>query len=111
MSEVVEPERQAVADTSPRKSDVLPVMSALVMSMFVAMLATTVVGSSLPVIIADLGGSQSGFTWVVTATLLATTVSTPVWGKVADLFNRKALLLGALGLFVASTAIAGSPSR
>lgn len=82
-------------------------MTALVVSMFVSMLATTVVGSSLPVIVADLGGGQSSFTWVVTATLLATTVSTPVWGKVADLVNRKALLLLALVVFVIATCLAG----
>ena len=82
-------------------------MTALVMSMFVSMLATTVVSSSLPVIVADLGGDQSAFTWVVTATLLATTVSTPIWGKIADLANRKVLLLLALGLFVAATCLAG----
>ncbi|ROR96526.1 EmrB/QacA subfamily drug resistance transporter [Salana multivorans] len=87
--------------------DVLPVMTALVVSMFVSMLATTVVSSSLPVIVADLGGSQSAFTWVVTATLLATTVSTPIWGKVADLVNRKALLLVVLGIFVVATCLAG----
>lgn len=86
---------------------VLPVMVALMMSMFVSMLATTVVGSSLPVIIADLGGDQSAYTWVVTATLLATTVSTPIWGKVADLVNRKVLIMAALVIFVVATAIAG----
>ncbi|PWD52537.1 MFS transporter [Serinibacter arcticus] len=82
-------------------------MLALMMAMFVSMLAATVVSTSLPVIIADLGGDQSAFTWVVTATLLATTVSTPVWGKLADLFNRKLLLQLALTLFVVATAIAG----
>nr|WP_135849794.1 MFS transporter [Serinibacter arcticus] len=82
-------------------------MLALMMSMFVSMLAATVVSTSLPVIIADLGGDQSAFTWVVTATLLATTVSTPIWGKLADLFNRKLLLQLALSLFVVATAIAG----
>ena len=75
--------------------------------MFVSMLASTVVGSSLPVIISDLGGDQSAFTWVVTATLLATTVSTPIWGKLADLFNRKLLLQLALVIFVVASAIAG----
>ena len=86
---------------------VLTALSGLILGMFVSMIATTVVGSSLPVIISDLGGDQSAFTWVVTATLLATTVSTPIWGKLADLFNRKVLLQLSLVIFVLSSAIAG----
>ncbi|WP_373877149.1 MDR family MFS transporter [Leifsonia poae] len=75
--------------------------------MFVAMLASTVVSSSLPKIISDLGGSQSGYTWVVTATLLATTVSTPIWGKLADLTNRKLLIQLSLVIFVVGSGLAG----
>jgi EmrB/QacA subfamily drug resistance transporter len=86
---------------------VLTALSGLILGMFVSMLATTVVGSSLPVIISDLDGDQSAFTWVVTATLLATTVSTPIWGKLADLFNRKFLLQLSLVIFVLASAIAG----
>ena len=96
------------SDATPAaRPHVLGVMLALMMAMFVSMLAATVVSTSLPVILADLGGNQSAFTWVVTATLLATTVSTPIWGKLADLFNRKLLMQLALILFVAATAIAG----
>jgi EmrB/QacA subfamily drug resistance transporter len=86
---------------------VLTALSGLLLGMFVSMLASTVVGSSLPVIISDLGGNQAAFTWVVTATLLATTVSTPIWGKLADLFNRKLLLQLALVIFVVASAVAG----
>ncbi|GMA33299.1 MFS transporter [Litorihabitans aurantiacus] len=93
--------------TPAHRSGVLPVMLALMMAMFVSMLAATVVSTSLPVIIADLGGDQAAFTWVVTAILLATTVSTPVWGKLADLFDRKVLLQLALVIFVVATAVAG----
>jgi len=64
---------------------VLEALSGILLGMFVSILATSVVSSSLPRIIADLGGTQSAFTWVVTATLLTTTISTPVWGKLADL--------------------------
>ena len=96
------------SDATPAaRPHVLGVMLALMMAMFVSMLAATVVSTSLPVILADLGGNQSAFTWVVTATLLATTVSTPIWGKLADLFNRKLLMQLALILFVVATAIAG----
>ncbi len=68
---------------------VLEAMSGLLLGLFVAILSSTVVSAALPRIITDLGGGQSSYTWVVTATLLALTVSTPIWGKLADLFDRK----------------------
>ncbi|WP_223694945.1 MDR family MFS transporter [Leifsonia poae] len=89
------------------KRQVLVPLSGLLLGMFVALLASTVVSSSLPKIIADLGGSQSGYTWVITATLLATTVSTPIWGKLADLTNRKLLIQLSLIIFVVGSGLAG----
>ena len=80
---------------------VLEALSGLMLGMFVAILSSTVVSTSLPIIVSDLGGSQSSYTWVVISTLLALTVSTPVWGKLADLFDRK--LLVQLGLVVYTT--------
>jgi EmrB/QacA subfamily drug resistance transporter len=93
------------AQRSPR--EVFTALSGLIMGMFVAVLSGTVVSTSMPVIIADLGGDQAAYTWVITASLLATAVSTPIWGKLADLVDRKMLLQLALGLFVAGTVIAG----
>ncbi|MGW9269134.1 MFS transporter [Microbacterium sufflavum] len=75
--------------------------------MFVAVLSGTVVSTSMPVIIADLGGTQSQYTWVITASLLATAVSTPIWGKLADLVDRKVLIQISLILFTVGTVIAG----
>ncbi len=86
---------------------VLEALSGILLGMFVSLLATSVVSSSLPRIITDLGGTQSAFTWVVTATLLTTTISTPIWGKLADLVNRKVLIQVALGITVVSSALAG----
>ncbi|GAB3602777.1 MDR family MFS transporter [Microbacterium aureliae] len=86
---------------------VLQALSGLLLGMFVSMLASTVVSTSLPVIIHDLEGTQSAFTWVVTAMLLTTAISTPVWGKLADLFDRKLLIQIALAVFVVATAAAG----
>jgi EmrB/QacA subfamily drug resistance transporter len=77
------------------------------LGMLVAILSSTVVSTSLPKIIADLGGTQSSYTWVVTSTLLATTVSTPLWGKFADLFDRKLLLQLSLVVFVVGSGLAG----
>ncbi|MCT9002168.1 MDR family MFS transporter [Microbacterium memoriense] len=86
---------------------VLEALSGLLLGMFVSMLASTVVSTSLPVIIHDLDGNQAAFTWVVTATLLTTAISTPIWGKLADLTNRKLLFQIAIVIFVLATAAAG----
>ncbi|MEO6827126.1 MAG: DHA2 family efflux MFS transporter permease subunit [Microbacteriaceae bacterium] len=89
------------------KRQVLESLSGLLLGMFVAILAGTVVSTSLPRIIADLGGDQAAYTWVVTSTLLATTVSTPLWGKLADLVSRKILIQLSLVVFVLGSALAG----
>ncbi|HEY0507459.1 MAG TPA: EmrB/QacA family drug resistance transporter, partial [Blastococcus sp.] len=59
---------------------ILSALSGMLLAMFVAFLSSTVVTNALPTIISDLHGSQSQYTWVVTATLLASTASTPIWG-------------------------------
>ena len=87
--------------------EVLEAMSGLMLGMLVAILSSTVVSTSLPRIISDLGGGQSSFTWVVTATLLAMTVTTPIWGKLADLFDRKLLVQSALATFTVGSMLAG----
>ena len=87
--------------------EVLDALSGLLIGMFVAMLSSTVVTNALPTIIGDLGGGESAYTWVITATLLTTTATTPIWGKLADLFSRKMLVQVALVIFVAGSAMAG----
>ncbi|GAA3881632.1 hypothetical protein GCM10022381_24860 [Leifsonia kafniensis] len=94
-------------DANMSKRQVLESLSGLLLGMFVSILAGTVVSTSMPLIISDLKGDQSAYTWVITATLLATTVSTPLWGKFADLFNRKLLIQLALVIFVLGSALAG----
>ncbi|MFI6850719.1 MDR family MFS transporter [Streptomyces sp. NPDC050416] len=86
---------------------ILQAMSGLMAGMFVAILAGTVVSNALPRIIADLGASQSSYTWVVTAELLAMTATVPLWGKLSDLYNKKLLLQLSLGLFVVGSLLAG----
>ncbi|WP_227748847.1 MDR family MFS transporter [Oerskovia douganii] len=95
------------ATTTMTRKEVLESLSGILLGMFVSVLATSVVSSSLPKIISDLEGSQSSFTWVVTATLLTTTISTPIWGKLADLTNRKVLIQLALVVSVLASALAG----
>lgn len=86
---------------------VLEALSGLLLAMFVAMLSSTIVSNALPTIVADLQGSQTGYTWVVVATLLTMTASTPIWGKFADLFNKKILVQVALVIFSVGSIIAG----
>ncbi|MEV4737634.1 MULTISPECIES: DHA2 family efflux MFS transporter permease subunit [unclassified Microbacterium] len=94
-------------ETTRSAREVFTAISGLVVGMFVAVLSGTVVSTSMPVIIADLGGTQSQYTWVITASLLATAVSTPIWGKLADLVDRKILVQISLILFTVGTVIAG----
>ena len=82
-------------------------LAGLFLSMAVSMLSMTVVGTSMPVIIADLGGTQADYTWVVTATMLAAAISTPIWGKLADLTNKKVLLQLSIIIFVVGSALSG----
>jgi MFS family permease len=86
--------------------EVLEALSGLLLAMFVAMLSSTVVTNALPSIVEDLHGSQTGYTWVVVATLLAMTATTPIWGKLADLFSKKLLVQSALVIYTVGSLIA-----
>jgi EmrB/QacA subfamily drug resistance transporter len=86
---------------------ILSALSGMLLAMFVAFLSSTVVSNALPTIITDLRGTQSQYTWVVTATLLASTASTPIWGKLADLFSKKLLIQIAIVIFIAGSMLAG----
>ncbi|CAL9414505.1 Multidrug resistance protein 3 [Actinosynnema sp. ALI-1.44] len=99
---------EAVGSTGDTKrKDVVQAMSGLMLGMFMAILASTIVSNALPRIIADLHGSQSVYTWVVTTELLAMTATVPLWGKLADLYSRKLLIQLSLGMFVVGSLIAG----
>ncbi|MFJ4816683.1 MFS transporter [Streptomyces sp. NPDC088801] len=86
---------------------IMEALTGLLLGMFVAILSSTIVSNALPRIISDLGGGQSAYTWVVTASLLTMTASTPLWGKLADLFSKKLLIQVALVIFVLGSAAAG----
>ena len=86
---------------------VLEALSGLLLAMFVAMLSSTIVSNALPTIVDDLEGSQTGYTWVVVATMLAMTATMPIWGKFADLFDKKVLVQTALVIFSVGSLIAG----
>jgi len=86
---------------------ILEALSGLLLVLFVALLSATVVSTALPRIIGALNGTQNQFTWVVTATLLTSTASTPIWGKLADLFNKKLLVQIAIVVFAVGSILAG----
>lgn len=81
-------------------------LGALMLTMLLAALDQTIVSTALPTITSDLGGLNE-LSWVVTAYLLAATASTPIWGKISDLYGRKLMLQTAVVIFVIASALAG----
>ena len=85
---------------------ILVVMSGLMVGMFLAALDQSIVGTALPRITSDLGGF-SKLSWVVTAYLLASTASTPLWGKISDLYGRRLLFQIAIVVFMVGSLASG----
>ena len=85
---------------------VLLVISALLLGMLLAALDQTIVSTALPTIVGDLGGA-SHIAWIVTAYLVTSTVSTPLWGKLGDLYGRKSFFQAAIVIFLAGSALSG----
>ncbi|HEX5018701.1 MAG TPA: MDR family MFS transporter [Actinomycetes bacterium] len=81
-------------------------LGALMLTMLLAALDQTIVSTALPTITSDLGGLNE-LSWVVTAYLLAATASTPIWGKISDLYGRKLMLQTSVVVFVGASALAG----
>jgi EmrB/QacA subfamily drug resistance transporter len=104
-------QRSAEPAAAMTHREVLEAMSGLLLALFVAMLSSTVVSNALPRIVQSLHGSQTGYTWVVVATLLAMTATTPIWGKLADQFSKKTLVQVALVIYVIGSVIAGTAAN
>ncbi|MFD9160476.1 MDR family MFS transporter [Streptomyces sp. NPDC059558] len=107
---------ETTTDTPPASMDtsvtmthpqIMKALSGLMLGMFVAILSSTIVSNALPQIISDLGGTQSSYTWVVTAALLSMTAATPLWGKLSDLFSKKLLVQISLVIYVLGSVVAG----
>src|SRR5438105_7085724 len=82
---------------------------ALMLGMCLAALDQTIVSTALPTIVGDLGGLNH-LSWVVTSYLLASTVSTPIYGKLGDMYGRKPVFLAAILVFLGGSMLAG-PSQ
>ncbi|HVW81141.1 MAG TPA: MDR family MFS transporter [Mycobacteriales bacterium] len=89
---------------APRRLGVI--LGALMLAMVLASLDQTIVSTALPTIVGDLGGLNH-LSWVVTAYLLASTVSTPLYGKLGDQYGRKRLFLIAIVVFLVGSTLCG----
>ncbi|MEV6306057.1 MDR family MFS transporter [Actinoplanes sp. NPDC051861] len=87
--------------------EILEALSGLLLVLFAAMASSTIVSTALPKIIGSLNGSQTQYTWVVTATLLTATATTPIWGKLSDLYSKKLLVQLSIVIFVIGSLAAG----
>jgi EmrB/QacA subfamily drug resistance transporter len=99
-------------DTAPPEADRITgrrlwvILGALLLGMLLAALDQTIVSTALPTIVGDLHGG-SHLAWVVTAYLLSSTVSTPLWGKLGDQYGRKTFFQAAIVIFVVGSALCG----
>lgn len=100
-------DRTTAAPVQLTHREILEVLFGLLAALFTAIISSTIVSNALPTIIADLNGSQTQYTWVITSSLLAMTVSTPIWGKLSDLFNKKLLVQTSIVIFVIGSVFAG----
>jgi EmrB/QacA subfamily drug resistance transporter len=88
------------------RRSILLIIGALMLGMLLAALDQTIVSTALPTIVGDLKGG-SHIAWVITAYLLATTVSTPLWGKLGDQYGRKVFFQAAIVIFLVGSVLSG----
>jgi len=109
---------RALSTTSPQPSagapqaamthrQIMEALTGLLAAFFTAIISSTIVANALPTIMSELKGTQTDFAWVITAALLANAATTPIWGKLADLFNKKVLVQLSIVIFVAGSVMAG----
>src|SRR6266487_1424218 len=101
----LEQTQSGLAQTADQRR-VWVIFSGLMLALLIASLDQTIVATALPTVVSDLGG-LSQLSWVVTAYLLTSTVSTPLWGKLGDLYGRKRLFQAAIVLFLLGSALCG----
>lgn len=87
------------AGAGPKPRSVRLVLFSLMIAVLLAMLDNMIVGTAMPTIVGELGGLEH-LSWVVTAYTLTTAASTPLWGKLGDMFGRKGVFLTSIVLFL-----------
>ncbi|MFG2330257.1 MDR family MFS transporter [Streptomyces sp. NPDC048604] len=98
------PAEQAQEDKPARSVRV--VLLALMIAMLLAMLDNMIIGTAMPTIVGELGG-LAHLSWVVTAYTLVTAASTPIWGKLGDMYGRKGVFLASIVIFLIGSALSG----
>jgi EmrB/QacA subfamily drug resistance transporter len=99
-------EAAAGADAGKQPRSVRVVLLALMIAMMLAMLDNMIIGTAMPTIVGELGGLEH-LSWVVTAYTLATAASTPLWGKLGDMYGRKGVFMTSIVIFLAGSALSG----
>ncbi|GAP52327.1 MDR family MFS transporter [Streptomyces azureus] len=89
-----------------RPKSVRVVLLALMIAMMLAMLDNMIIGTAMPTIVGELGGLEH-LSWVVTAYTLATAASTPLWGKLGDMYGRKGTFMTSIVIFLIGSALSG----
>jgi EmrB/QacA subfamily drug resistance transporter len=103
---VTTPEYQPLSATLSR-GRLIAILIGVILGMLLAALDQTIVGTALPRIVAQLGGLDH-YAWVVTAYLLASTVSIPIYGKLSDIYGRRTIFILGMVIFLAGSALAGT---
>lgn len=97
----------APESAGPKPRSMTLVIFSLMIAVLLAMLDNMIVGTAMPTIVGELGGLEH-LSWVVTAYTLTTAASTPVWGKLGDLFGRKGVFLTSIVIFLAGSVTSGA---
>jgi EmrB/QacA subfamily drug resistance transporter len=96
----------AVPEAEKQPRSVRVVLLALMITMMLAMLDNMIVGTAMPTIVGELGGLEH-LAWVVTGYTLATAASTPLWGKLGDMYGRKSVFMSSIVIFLIGSALSG----
>jgi len=96
----------AAVDAAAERRRILIVLPGLLLTILLAMLDQLIVGTALPRIVGDLGG-VTHLSWVVTAYILASTITTPFYGKLGDMYGRKKFFVAAIVIFLVGSALSG----
>jgi EmrB/QacA subfamily drug resistance transporter len=97
------PDRPALALSRGRRR---VVVSGILLGMFLGALEATVMGTAMPTVVASLGGLEH-YAWVFTSYMLASTATTPIWGRLSDQFGRRRVYLAGMLVFLVGSALAG----
>ncbi|MFD6231077.1 MDR family MFS transporter [Streptomyces sp. NPDC060232] len=103
---MVETSKPAETSQEVKPRSVRVVLMALMIAMLLAMLDNMIIGTAMPTIVGELGGLEH-LSWVVTAYTLATAASTPIWGKIGDMYGRKGSFLTSIVIFLIGSALSG----